>query len=77
MAGPWTPGKHGPGLVRVGLDLDIGALSLAAAANAQRVSDIDIASALPRNTARRIDTAAPRQLAVPSGRTAHLIDRHE
>jgi len=55
-----------------GLELEIDALSRAAAANAQRVGDIDIASVLPWDAARRLDTAAPLQLPVPSGRSARL-----
>src|SRR4030095_13830716 len=55
-----------------GLELDLAALSRAAAAKAQRVGDIDIASVLPWDAARRLDTAAPLQLPVPSGRSARL-----
>jgi ATP-dependent helicase HrpB len=38
----------------------------------KRVGDIDIASVLPWDAARRLDTAAPLQLPVPSGRSARL-----
>lgn len=55
-----------------GLDLDLAALSERAAASARRLDDIDISSALTRDESRRVETAAPAQLAVPSGRTVRL-----
>jgi ATP-dependent helicase HrpB len=79
LAAAWRAGPHDEATIQLlrrarfaALDLDVDALSLAAAANAQRVGDIDIASVLSRDAARRLETTAPLQLPVPSGRSARL-----
>jgi ATP-dependent helicase HrpB len=55
-----------------GIDLDLDALCEAAAAAARTIDDIDVASVLPWDVARRLEAAAPESLPVPSGRTARL-----
>ncbi|HET9270539.1 MAG TPA: ATP-dependent helicase C-terminal domain-containing protein, partial [Vicinamibacterales bacterium] len=55
-----------------GVDLDIVALSEAAAASARSIHDMDISAALAWDAARVLDTSAPASLAMPSGRSARL-----
>jgi ATP-dependent helicase HrpB len=80
LAAAWHARAHDEATIQMlrrarfaGLELGVDGLARAAAANAQRVGDIDIASVLPWDVARRLDTAAPLQLPVPSGRSARLI----
>jgi ATP-dependent helicase HrpB len=79
LAAAWQARAHDEATIQLlrrarfaGLELDIDTLSRAAAANVQRVGDIDIASVLPWDAARRLEAAAPLQLPVPSGRSARL-----
>lgn len=60
-----------------GLDLDVVALSETAAAAARALHDLDIRAALPWETARALDAAAPESLPVPSGRSARLDYRED
>jgi ATP-dependent helicase HrpB len=60
-----------------GIDVDLIALSETAAASARSIHDMDIAAALPWDTARALDAAAPAVLAVPSGRSARLEYRED
>jgi ATP-dependent helicase HrpB len=60
-----------------GVDLDLVALSETAAASARSIHDLDLGSALPWDTARAIDTAAPESWPVPSGRSARLEYRED
>ena len=61
----------------IGVELDVAALSEDAAASARRVDDIDVASVLPWELARRLETGAPVQLPVPSGRTVPLTYKED
>jgi ATP-dependent helicase HrpB len=60
-----------------GLDLDLVALSETAAATARSVQDLDILAALPWDTSRALERAAPVSLPVPSGRSARLDYRED
>lgn len=55
-----------------GLDVDLEALVLAAAANARRLDEIDLGRVLPFDLRQSLDRRAPTALAVPSGRTTAL-----
>jgi ATP-dependent helicase HrpB len=56
----------------IGRELDVVALSEDAAASARRTDDIDLASALPWELARQLESGAPGRLTVPSGRDVAL-----
>ncbi|HET9013102.1 MAG TPA: ATP-dependent helicase C-terminal domain-containing protein, partial [Gemmatimonadaceae bacterium] len=58
-------------------DLDLVALSEAAAASARSIHDLDIGAALPWEAARVLDSSAPASLPVPSGRSARLEYRED
>ena len=60
-----------------GVDIDILALSEAAAASARSIHDLDIRAALPWDTARALDATAPTSLTMPSGRAARLDYRED
>lgn len=60
-----------------GVDLDLVALSEAAAASARSIHDLDIAAALPWDATRVLDSSAPASLPVPSGRSARLEYRED
>jgi ATP-dependent helicase HrpB len=60
-----------------GLEVDLTSLSERAAASARRLDDIDLSSALTREESRRLETVAPAQLPVPSGRTVRLTYRDD
>jgi ATP-dependent helicase HrpB len=60
-----------------GVDLDIVALSEAAAATARSVHDLDIAAAVPWEVTRALDAHAPATLPVPSGRSVRLDYRED
>jgi ATP-dependent helicase HrpB len=60
-----------------GVDLDVVALSEAAAASARSIHDVDIVAALPWDAARALDSGAPASLSVPSGRPARLEYRED
>jgi ATP-dependent helicase HrpB len=60
-----------------GLELDLTSLSERAAASARRVDEIDLRAALSWDESRRIETAAPPQLMVPSGRAVRLTYRDD
>jgi len=60
-----------------GVDLDTVTLSETAAASARSIRDLDIATALPRETMRTIEAGAPAALAMPSGRSARLEYRED
>jgi ATP-dependent helicase HrpB len=60
-----------------GVELDLLSLSERAAAPARRLDEIDLSSALTWDERRRLETAAPAQLAVPSGRTVRLTYRDD
>jgi ATP-dependent helicase HrpB len=59
------------------VDIDILALSEAAAASARSIHDLDIRAALPWDTARALDATAPTSLTMPSGRAARLDYRED
>ena len=56
-----------------GVDLDWPALVRRAAAGARRLEDVTPASALPAETRRALDRAAPPRWPLPSGRSAALV----
>jgi ATP-dependent helicase HrpB len=56
----------------IGRDLDVTALSEDAAAAVRRTDDIDLASVLPWELSRELESGAPARLAVPSGRDVPL-----
>lgn len=60
-----------------GIEIDLDALSEMAAASARTVDELDITSALPWDVTRRLDSAAPDHLAVPSGRSVRLTYRDD
>jgi ATP-dependent helicase HrpB len=60
-----------------GVDIDLDTLSEMAAASARTVDELDIISALPWDVTRRLDSAAPDHLAVPSGRSVRLTYRED
>ena len=60
-----------------GLDLDVVPLAEAAAATARTVHDLDLLAALPWDTARALESAAPGSLPVPSGRSVRLDYRED
>jgi ATP-dependent helicase HrpB len=55
-----------------GRDLDLPALARAAALTATSLDDIDVTGQLPYDLRRTLDSAAPTELALPSGRSARL-----
>src|SRR6187549_2788136 len=60
-----------------GIDLDVVALSEAAAASARSIHDLDIGAALPWDATQVLDSSAPASLPVPSGRSARLEYRED
>jgi ATP-dependent helicase HrpB len=60
-----------------GLTLDVAALSEIAATSARSIHDLDIGAALPWETTRALDAAAPAVLAMPSGRFTRLEYRED
>jgi ATP-dependent helicase HrpB len=60
-----------------GFDIDVVALSEAAAASARSIHDLDIGAALPWETTRALEAGAPPALPMPSGRSARLDYRED
>ena len=60
-----------------GIDLDVVGLAETAAATAGALHDVDLLAAVPWNTARALESAAPVSLLVPSGRSVRLDYRED